>query len=621
MLLLGLALQSDNERKISVVNDDDSFAQNTDSLFREFHDRLIVDATANFVPSNPDMFNDPNIISLIGREAIYYGADGFYLHQYLQYSRQRYRSDTSWFQENIGLSIRPMIDIANFILKRINLQISALSQVKKEEHNFGKGDLTNSLIISKSDIRKKFKSKADVFFDRFSSKLHGENLEFTEPFAVNRVNFAPLIDLGDYLYVPNQYRLTASLYESPFYWMIADKHYQNVAAQNRGDFLEESTTKILQKIFGSDHVFQNVTIYDGSKDKAGEVDVLVAYGEFVLVVQAKSKRITQKARSGDQEALRTDFDGAIGAPYRQALDCAKLILKGAECRTSDGKVLTFQPTVRLFPVVVLSDQFPASSHLSNFMLERGGNMAPAIWDLGILDCVCRILPSPIELIFYLKCRTEVFDLVHSDSEYNFLGYHLKAKLVLPEDADGMVIDRDFASIVDDYMVSCDVNAKPERPKGILERFDLPVIFELLDELKNAPPEAASVAIDLYDFSYAALRDFSETIVGIRSEVLETGKAIKAFSIPTRFGGLTYAVTQARDATAMSAAEAIGRKHKYDTKSDYWYVILDSVQTDNPIDGMLSLVWEWTENENEERVSQGVNSMFKSWKEQRIIGQS
>jgi hypothetical protein len=46
-----------------------------------------------------------------------------------------------------------------------------------------------------------------------------------------------------------------------------------------------------------------VTIRDGSKDIAGEIDVLVVYGEFVLVVQAKSKRITLKARSGDTGVL------------------------------------------------------------------------------------------------------------------------------------------------------------------------------------------------------------------------------------------------------------------------------------------------------------------------------
>ena len=74
-------------------------------------------------------------------------------------------------------------------------------------------------------------------------------------------------------------------------------------------------------------------------------------------------------------------------------------------------------------------------------------------------------------------------------------------------------------------------------------------------------------IDLYEFSAAALNDLSTTILILRNEIAATGKAIKALSVPTATGGLTYAVTRRRNADAARAAEAIGAKHKYDTKSD------------------------------------------------------
>ncbi len=59
------------------------------------------------------------------------------------------------------------------------------------------------------------------------------------------------------------------------------------------------------------------------------------------------------------------------------------------------------------------------------------------------------------------------------------------------------------------------------------------------------------------------------------------------------------------------SDAIGAKHKYDTKSDRWYVILDCIQTDNPIDGLSPLVWPWMEDENEAQASQQVAKMFNS----------
>jgi hypothetical protein len=614
MLLLGLTVQSQSDRTFSVQVADGKFALLADQLLREFHDRVLEDGTPAFDKKSQKFVEDRESIGRAAREAIYFGADSFYLHQFSGFSRLRYRDDATWLLQNAGLSIRPMIDIAKFIVDLINGQMTAVGHMRKEGHHFTHGGLTDSLLISKADVRKKFGQRANAFFSKFATPVTGANAGFVDPFAINAVAISPIIDLGEHLYVPNQYRLYEAIYESPFYWMMGDKSYSDTAADHRGAFLEKTATHIFCSVFGAKNVYENVTIRDGSKDIAGEVDVLALYGEFVLVVQAKSKRVTLKARAGDTEALKADFEGAIQSPYRQALECAELIQKGTECHTRDGKLLTFPSLPRLFPVVVLSDPFPASTFLSGTMLERGDNIAPVIWDLGMLDCVARLLPTPIEMIYYLKCRSEVFDKVVSDSEYNFLGYHIRAKLALPDDVDWMMLDRDFATVVDDYMIAADLGIETQRPLGILERLQIPIVSELLEELKNAGPSGASVVMDLYDFSSAALEDLSARIVDLREDVAATGKPIKAFSIPTAKGGLTYAVTRKCDANAAGAAEAIGAKHKYDTRSDRWYVILDSVETDSPIDGLLPLVWTWKEDGEEAERSKEVAKFFNSRQE-------
>ncbi|UWU13264.1 hypothetical protein N2599_14035 [Rhizobium sullae] len=611
MLLLGLVVQSPDERTHAVYNVDDTFAPRADELLREFHDRILLDCAPAFDPGSETFIERPDAIGLTAREAIYYGAESLYLHQFPGLSRQRYKEDAIWLLQNAGLSVRPMIDIAKFIVDRVNSNMTAVGHLREEGREFTKGELTSSLLISKAEVRKKFGAKADAFFAKFATPVTGANAGFTDPFAINAVAIAPIIEFGENLYVPNQYRLFETIYESPFYWMMADKAYCNTTSKHRGDFLEHTAAHMFGRVFGKENVFENVTIRDGSKDIAGEVDVLVVYGEFVLVVQAKSKRVTLKARAGDTDALRVDFEGAIQAPYQQALGCLELIRKGAKCIAKDGKVLEFPTLPRLFPIVILSDPFPASTFLSGQLLERDKDIAPVIWDLGVLDCVTRILPTPIEMLFYLKSRSEVFDRVHSDSEYNFLGYHLSAKLALPDEADFMMLERDFATAIDDYMMASDVGIKAQRPLGVLERLKIPIISELLDELKTADPRIAAVVIDLYDFSSAALEEISATILKLRKEITATGKAIKAFSIPTANGGLTYAVTAKCDANAARAADAIGAKHKYDTRSDRWYVILDSVETDIAIDGLLPLVWPWKYDEDEAKNSETVAKIFNS----------
>lgn len=620
MLLLGLLVQADSDHTYSIAPTDESFSKNADKLLREFHDRILDNARSKSNWNQPDSMHTDVVFGPMSQEAIYYGADGFYLHQFEKLSRLRYRNDGDWLLGNIGMSVRPMLDIARYIIDRINLQITGTILMSEEAGNLTPPDMTNSLLIPKSDIVRKFGQKAKAFFSKFSTHAVDANQNFSTPFDVNLVNMSPLIDIGDFLYVSNQYRLFASIYESPFYWMIEDKEYRNQAAINRGNFLEDNATHQLRSVFGDANVFQNVIIHRSRREIAGEADVLVAYGEFVLVVQAKSKRITQKARAGNLDALQSDFENAIQAPYHQAYEFAELIQDGAKCELGDGTVKTFPPTVRVFPVVLLSDQFPAVTFLSNFMLKREAGIAPVIWDLGVLDAVASILPSPIEFLFYLKSRADNFEAVHSDSEFNLLGYHLLNKLVLPADANGMLIERDFAESIDNFMIMRDMKEEAARPIGILERIDIPVITEVLKALKTAPPELAAIVIDLYDYSSAMLEELSNTILKIREEVRD-GKAFKSFSVLTEGGGLTYLVCSAFDENTKLAAEAVGQKHKYDQKSDRWYILVDNIQTNSPIDALLPILDKWEEDEELAKMSDQVANMFGSKFQKFVVGEN
>jgi hypothetical protein len=111
MLLLGLTVQSQSDRTFSIQVTDEEFAVRADQLLREFHDRVLADGPPA-LHGEPRTFVDrPDSIGLRAREAIYYGADSFYLHQFPGFSRLRYRDDATWLLQNAGLSIRPMIDI------------------------------------------------------------------------------------------------------------------------------------------------------------------------------------------------------------------------------------------------------------------------------------------------------------------------------------------------------------------------------------------------------------------------------------------------------------------------------------------------------------------------------
>lgn len=613
MLLLGLAVQSPSSQTFDHLPLDRSFEEKADKLLREFHDHLLSKTKKYFDRDNFDVDNSVEAIANAAREAIYYGADSFYVSQLKRFARHKYRNDDTWLLQNIGLSIRPMIEIADYIGLHVNQHMTYANHYYPEKLESNPGELTNCFAVFKEALYAKFgKTKTDAFLDRFATPATNSNSEFNNPFAVNQVSLSPLIDIGEAVLVLSQHRLMESVYESPFYWMIGDKNYKDSHVKHRGDFLERSSATLLKSVFGEDHVHQNVEIKLSKKEIATEADTLVVYGDFVLIVQAKSKRLTLKAKAGDPDALAQDFRDAIQSPYKQALKFKDALLDGGKCVTVDGNDVPVPDTPLIFPVVLLCDPFPAITFLSQKLLKQESDLPPVIWDIAVLDCMSKILPLAVDFLFYLKCRANVFQRVQSDSEYNLLGYHLGHKLYVPPDINSMLIDRGFATVIDDYMIAQDLKLKSERPTGILERFDVPIIAELFSHLRNTDPKLVPVVIELYNMSGKSLCDMAAQIEGLRSEV-RAGKALKAFSLPTESGGISYVVVNELSKRALESAEALGLKHKYDCKMDRWYVLVDCISTSETLDALLPITHAWHENDNMAEFSARVGQAFKSQK--------
>jgi len=61
---------------------------------------------------------------------------------------------------------------------------------------------------------------------------------------------------------------------------------------NRGEFTEKYTYEKLVSVFGEENVFIGIDIKNNKKETGGEIDVLVIYANRVIIVQAKSKKLT-----------------------------------------------------------------------------------------------------------------------------------------------------------------------------------------------------------------------------------------------------------------------------------------------------------------------------------------
>jgi hypothetical protein len=393
--------------------------------------------------------------------------------------------------------------------------------------------------------------------------------------------------------------------------MQDDQAYKDVAAAHRGEFLENTIYNMLVEVFGKDHVFRNVTISKSKSEVAAEADVLVVHGEFILVIQAKSKRLTLAARSGDLNTLQKDFRLAIQKAYDQAIKTADLLVSGAECNVGPNNPRRFELLSRIFPVVVLSDHFPSITILADKLIVADQKRLPAIIDIFFLEAKLELLRSPVDVLYYLQQRTRFWTKLKTDNELNLLGYHLKQKLYVPEKYDSVLIHQDLARDIEDYLLAKEMGHDPPKKFATFEeRIGVPEIAALLSNLKAGPPEVAGIAIELLDYSSDALKGIAKQIQAARSDVMQ-GKALKAFSVETAYGGLSYVAVNELSEKAKQSAELIGRKHKYARKKDRWYVVVDYVHSPNAIDAVLPIWERWQQSDEAEAEFKEVDRLFNS----------
>ena len=176
LLLLGLMVQSPNESNLASDSEAEGFAERADSLFLEFHKRMMLDRLQTYDQESDQFTERPDSVGLMGREAIYYAADSFYLHQFVNFSGQRYRKDEEWLRRNVGMSINEMLDIARFIIDLINKQMTSVEHLRERGHQLSKVDLTRSLLIAKEEVRRKFGAKSRAFFSKFVTPITARTL-------------------------------------------------------------------------------------------------------------------------------------------------------------------------------------------------------------------------------------------------------------------------------------------------------------------------------------------------------------------------------------------------------------------------------------------------------------
>ncbi len=451
-------------------------------------------------------------------------------------------------------------------------------------------------------------TKIKNILNAFSFDQSSTNLSFNGFSDFNEVNASPIIKIdADSFVLFMHYKLLEALYETPFYWMVADKKYSAKAAEHRGHFTEQFLYEKLSSVFGEKNVLKNIDIYKG-KNRITEADILVQYGKYALVIQAKSKKLTIEARKGNDNALKNDFKKAIQDAYDQSWLCSQALLDSTfQFKDANNNEITLKSTPQvIFPICAVSDHYPALSLQARQFLKMQSNSAirsAVITDVFFIDVLADLLKSPLHFLNYLELRTRFDDKFLASQELVMLGYHLKHNLWGEGENDFSTLDDRFTSDIDIAIMARRAgNPGNKVPEGILTRFDGTGIGKLLKQIqKIATPELIGLGMLFLQLSSEGADNINNCLDQLIISAMKKGTD-RDFSIPftTEKAGFTVHI----NSRAKSAARESLIKHcefrKYVTKSDAWYGLILS-PSNAEIKGAFVTEGAWIPNQEMENI--------------------
>jgi hypothetical protein len=448
-------------------------------------------------------------------EPMWYSGSGAYDFQYLSFAVKKYQADESWILQHVGIDVTLMGHIATELKKLNECKFADLSRSGARDFSDACKLALSVLCVDTTELAQIAGDKASAFATAFSLTPGEVNGELTLPGQYNVLQARPIVCLPDGRYfIPIGFNLSESIYESPFYWMNDDKAYLPEARMHRGAFAQDITAELLRDVFGQSNVFTEVKVEKAKGKTITDIDVLAVAGNKAVIVQIKSKRLTELARMGDDEKLVGDFQSAIQDAYDQALLSRQAVLEQTNKLIVEGKEIHLSEKLDgAYLLCVTLDHYPAVTHQVDVYLKRKQHdpipIALSIFDLDVLAFY---LNDPFEFVYYLRQRIALSSYFKADSEMTLLGFHIKHKLFKGK-ADLEALDNSFAQLIDaNFQVLRGSVPRTKAVDKLYPEWKNEEFEELIKQVKaTGDPDSTDVIFFLYDLAGKGADELVRTI--------------------------------------------------------------------------------------------------------------
>lgn len=588
-----------------------AYVERTDLLMAELHAAMnqpVIDSMQDVMrsgKSDADIWRGEAL-----REPIFYGGESAYSFQYRDLVTEKYGNDDPWLIRNKGFSITQAQAIARamcaVIDEKTTIVISSVREQGSEPDSWlSTFEQSPDEISHRSGVPM---PQVQAFLETFTLKGHNETFKSLGDF--NAAAATPLFRTGrGTVLLFQHYGIYEALYESPFYWMMADKDYMPTASAHRGYFTERYTARRLAYVFGSPHVHSNVILHQGKGNIAGEIDVLVVFGDRLIIVQAKSKKLTLEARRGNDGQLRKDFAGAIQDSYDQGLLCANAIVAGG-CQLMDPQGreinLPYAPK-EIFVFNVVSEHYPALAFQARQFLKYQTTdriRPPFAMDVFLLDALTEMLSTPLRLLSYVRMRVDVIERVTLSHELTALGFHLKRNMWLDSDFDMVMLDDTISVDLDTAMTVRREGIPGEQtPPGILTHLAGTLYERLVAQIEQqADPATLELGFELLCMSEDSCRNVHHGLAAITRHTQADGR-LHDFTIGRTDGGICFHCNPLPSEAAMRTLRVHCEKRKYKEGAGRWFGV--SVDPNTGLQFGLALDFEWTQSQEMDNLTRGM----------------
>ena len=552
-----------------------------DALFKELHDAYC-----------PPMINSKSLTSTVQTssgqplptsssygmgdffaEAIFYAGAGAYDFQYFDLAAKRYKADDQWIVQHRRFSIDAACAIARQLKSLIEARLK--ERMLRESFTDSCDQLLRVFSFEARDIMGVPSATIDAFLESFSLEPGTVNPEFNIYGDYNAFEARPIIRLGDGHYLLLVYFwLAQSIYESPFYWMNDDHAYRDTASANRGKATTSMAYEMMARVFGPTRVFHDVRVMRNRREAVTDIDVLAFVGNKAIVVQAKSKKLTQLARRGSENSLRADFKAAIQDGYNQATACRRALLDSRHTFVDNrGKQLRLEePFDDVYLVCLTSDNYPGLSlQTAHLLVRTADNPPPIAISLSDLDVLRFYLNDPFDFVYYLRQRAATDDHFIAENEIVLLAHHLRQPLCRNPDYDIQQIEASCAQWIDADFPAAHSHVPTDPSVTRFNRGKDDAFTLLLDQLKGiCVPGCTDAVFMLYELRSESA---DQLVKLIKSTKLKTARDGQRHSISLTLGddnerGISFICRLEKEILSQDVL-TLGTLNKYKFRAKEW----------------------------------------------------